>query len=228
MIRAWPAFGGMCRRRLKNDQGRVPGWKPLGRRRGIRLDPRFGVWRQRLGTEVGEMGLAVNLTARAAASIRPHADCALPGGRGRRLGDRPPGDSAPAYDAPRCGFSGRRQPLEEAPAEALQRAGSGRFTALFDALFDCKFATVNQLFGGDAVAEPNSSGIRLRFMDKVAASASAESGKAVAGACRFDIVCPGVKIDVSCVGINARTEVRRRQGGTAGVGDVLNEARARW
>ena len=77
------------------------------------------------------------------------------------------------------------------------------------ALLDCKFATVNQLFGGAKVAGPNWSGVRSRFMDMVAAIASAKSREAVAGGHWVGTV--------SGAG---------HQGGTAGVGDLVNEARA--
>jgi hypothetical protein len=118
------------------------------------------------------------------------------------------------------GASGRslRQTCGGAPRRTRCQADSCRFVALFD----CKFATLNQLFGGVAGTEPNWSGVRLSFRAKVASIASAESRRAVAGGRFGTVSCVeiGTMIDVGM-------QVQRRQG-TAGVGDVLNEARARW
>ena len=77
------------------------------------------------------------------------------------------------------------------------------------ALPDCKFATLNQLFGGDKVARPNWSGVRLRFVDMVGAIASAETREAVAGRL----------LAWRCLGCQT-------SGWDSGGGDLLNEARA--
>jgi hypothetical protein len=81
---------------------------------------------------------------------------------------------------PRCGFlgqglSGRSRTHEGAAEPVLSRDSA--------TLLNCKFATLNQLFGGDAVAGPNWCGVRRPFGDMVAAIASAESREAVAGGC---------------------------------------------
>jgi LPS-assembly protein len=48
---------------------------------------------------------------------------------------------------------------------------------------DCKFATLNQMFGGVAVSGPNSSGLRLRFADMFPADAMAASREAGVEGC---------------------------------------------
>jgi hypothetical protein len=76
-------------------------------------------------------------------------------------------------------------------------------------LLNCKFATLNQLFGGDAVTGPNWCGVRWPFEDMVAGIASAESQEAVAGGCWWG------------AGSGAK-----QQSGDSGGWDVLNGARA--
>jgi hypothetical protein len=165
----------------------------------------------------GTWGGTMGSTAGAVPSSCPTLETALAHGPDGRSGDRLTDDSPfPG----RSGMSGRcrRQTFRGAPRQMPRKADSRRFVALFD----CKFATLNQLFECLAGTEPNWSGVRLSFMDKVASIASAESRRAVAGGRFGTVSCVeiGTKIDV-------RMQVRRRQG-TAGVGDVLNEARARW
>src|SRR5262249_21225126 len=96
-------------------------------------------------------------------------------------GSAPDGDGRfPAgVGCPPCGALGRL------PARFRTRDGApGRLSrGPGAALPDCKFATVNQLFGGDPAAERNWSGVGSGFVDMVAAIASAESREAVAGGC---------------------------------------------
>jgi hypothetical protein len=75
---------------------------------------------------------------------------------------------------------------------------------------DCKLATLNQLFGADAARGPNWSGLRLLFARMVNVIASAEWQEAVAGRLLdwHFFWCENSRL------------------GAAGVGDVLNEARA--
>jgi hypothetical protein len=103
-----------------------------------------------------------------------------------------PGAAVRAAARPGVAFSNRSRTREGKRKAVLRRPRA--------VLLDCKFATLNQLFGGDKVAGLNWSGVRLRFVDMVAAIASAESREAVAGGCWFGTVS-GAKYQSGTAGV---------------------------
>jgi hypothetical protein len=107
---------------------------------------------------------------------------------------------------PRCGFLGRglsgcsRTP--QGAAEPVPRLANAT-------LLNCKFATLNQLFGGDAVAGPNWCGVRWPlwiWWVPMPRRSREKLWREAAGA--------------------APVLVPKQRSGTVGVGDVLNGARA--
>jgi hypothetical protein len=104
---------------------------------------------------------------------------------------------------PRCGFLQRcpRSQMRKGAVEPVLRRDS-------TALLDCKFATLNQLFGGDLVTGSNWCGMRWPLWVwwlAVPRRSREKLWREAAG---------------------ARYQAPKQQSGTAGVGDVLNEARA--
>jgi hypothetical protein len=101
--------------------------------------------------------------------------------RGESASDRSSPDRLPVgRGCPRCGLPGRGLPGHRRSHEGAAEPVLGRHGAT---LLNCNFATLNQLFGGDAVAGRNWCGVRWPFEDMVAGIASAESEEAVAGGC---------------------------------------------